>query len=781
MSKSNRQAKQPKHSTARQAEIHRAQESLSALAEYSGRNYDVEQNDVRRLAGLPDQEAERIIGRSQGKRKSLLRLARAEGLAKRPSSRTALRNASRSLAFAYSELFASAHLDRPERLALAEASLRLAENYNASDRVWLLTLRNYYENPGQDEVTPAWETALGADESEAKRLLSIVRKELRFQNFRERTVTNRKSAPNSILRDAELQIPLVDHLSNLRVTSLRVSNYRGISGELYVDFLDQKEKACSCLLLGDNGVGKSSIVSSIEFGCQNRISRQPIAITSASPQAINLAQGAREAEVEVQFNDNTSSSRRVVRSGKDIISQGTTVAKPFGLAPMSLQRADIIRFLNTAPAERGRLFVEYFGQSNSSSIETRTSGLRERLALLKRQRRDLMAELAGVTESGNIPANQENFERLLRLTYFEGLTRRQWEKKYHKSAPREANKFSSQYSELSTAIRRVNLEVKSSTADSNNYQIRVRRLSVLLGDVGTPMTQALHRVTDADWVTYVNVFFGRLSAVSIELLVSLASGQEVTPESIFSEGIQDLVAVLFFLELAQAATLRGQARILILDDIMQSVDSTIRLNLLDYIVDRFKGWQLFITVHDQLWRGQVVQLFRSKGFQFVEREIRTWTPENGPQLRTVQFDDRNPLRSALDDGSISLISAAAGRLLEQISDTLSWTFPISVTRRNGDRYTLADLWPPVSKKLKTTGAASVAEEVDRWLHLRNLMGAHYNDWAESLSQSDADSFAKSIFALYSAVHCDSCGQWVRNNGYSTVFTCRCGKTAVSTV
>jgi hypothetical protein len=262
--------------------------------------------------------------------------------------------------------------------------------------------------------------------------------------------------------------------------------------------------------------------------------------------------------------------------------------------------------------------------------------------------------------------------------------------------------------------------------------------------------------------------------------VSLPNGQEATPESIFSEGIQDLIAVLFFLEGAQAAALRGQARILILDDVMQSVDSTIRLSLLEYLVDRFGAWQLFMTVHDQLWREQIVTLLKRKNYQFVEREIRDWNPENGPRLRITHFDQRAPLIAALENGNTGLISGAAGRLLEQIVDTLSWTLPVNITRREGDRYDLGALWPPVLKKLSTTSIAAAAADVDRWLHLRNLLGAHYNRWGDSLSQSDADRFARAILALFDAVHCDTCGQWVLGDTYRSSWSCRCGNTKFAT-
>ena len=139
------------------------------------------------------------------------------------------------------------------------------------------------------------------------------------------------------------------------------------------------------------------------------------------------------------------------------------------------------------------------------------------------------------------------------------------------------------------------------------------------------------------------------------------------------------------------------------------------------------------------------------------------------------------MREALSNGNAPSICGEAGRLLEQILDVLSWTLPVSVTRRYEDRYTIGDLWPPTLKKLKKTGACEAAEEVNKWFHLRNLIGAHYNSWASSLSISDAENFGRAILSLLQFVYCASCGQWVKANGHATRWDCRCGAVTIRNV
>jgi hypothetical protein len=120
----------------------------------------------------------------------------------------------------------------------------------------------------------------------------------------------------------------------------------------------------------------------------------------------------------------------------------------------------------------------------------------------------------------------------------------------------------------------------------------------------------------------------------------------------------------------------------------------------------------------------------------------------------------------------------AGRLLEQVCDRPSWTIPISVKRKRGDTYTLADLWPGTVKELKSTTAGPAFATVDKWLHLRNVAGAHYNEWAESVTWVEAEAFGLATLELLANVRCDTCKGWVEPAG-AKFYACRCGKTAIT--
>jgi hypothetical protein len=184
-------------------------------------------------------------------------------------------------------------------------------------------------------------------------------------------------------------------------------------------------------------------------------------------------------------------------------------------------------------------------------------------------------------------------------------------------------------------------------------------------------------------------------------------------------------------------------------------------------------------VHDRLWHAQLCELLRRRGHPFVDREIVRWGFSQGPILTESQSDPGSPLRSAVVRGDAPTVCSHAGRLLEAICDRLSWTFPISIERKRGDRYTLGDLWPGISKRLRKSNIGAVSAEVDKWVHLRNLLGAHYNEWAQGVSLQEVMSFGDAVLNLLDRVRCTKCWRWIEPvSDRPQRWVCRCGAVAV---
>lgn len=299
--------------------------------------------------------------------------------------------------------------------------------------------------------------------------------------------------------------------------------------------------------------------------------------------------------------------------------------------------------------------------------------------------------------------------------------------------------------------------------------------------MGDELTEAFCSTSRQSFVDRIEIMFGTLTDVSLSILVHLKNGKTCSPNEIFSEANLDLLSLLVFFSLLKESANRGQAKLLILDDVFQSVDATIRVSVVDYLMKEFSDWQLIFTAHDRLWRYQLREILRRHGHSFVEREITRWTFDKGPIIRESRRELESSLIEALASSDLVNICAQSGILLEAICDRLSWTLPVSVMRRKEDKYTLGDLWPSVAKTLKKTTAKIEAEGVDRWLPLRNLVGAHYNEWAISLSLHEAQLFGEAVISLYRKSRCSNCFSWIESKSANSkgLWQCKCGDVSLS--
>ena len=145
----------------------------------------------------------------------------------------------------------------------------------------------------------------------------------------------------------------------------------------------------------------------------------------------------------------------------------------------------------------------------------------------------------------------------------------------------------------------------------------------------------------------------------------------------------------------------------------------------------------------------------------MERSIAAWSFAHGIEVQGASHTRADSLREAIGRVDERLVAAGAGQLLEEISNELSWRLGTSVRRREGDRYTLGDLWPGVAKALRATSLKDTVDTIDLRIDVRNLLGAHYNEWADSIPWSDIRQLGDDALAVYDASYCMGCAGWVK--------------------
>lgn len=560
--------------------------------------------------------------------------------------------------------------------------------------------------------------------------------------------------------------------SNIRVSSVIVKGFRGSISEISLD-LTKNNFPVDVLVWGDNGVGKSTLIDGIEFALQGRIDRSADFNSSLRAKVRNLS--VEHASASVWLSDGSLVDRSLVANQEGRDRATTEPVRPgFRLAPIVIRRADILRFLDTEALARGTVFFDYFPDPAGElgiRPDEELNMLREEQSSLRVARDELANEMRShFPESSRDFSNRDYLDEFLKeLLYDVDHTDDQ---DLVESLPLSVRNTISQLSQTQERLARIRKKLDAGVQSLNPkaYRDQQARIVPVLQSISEDLTNSFARITQADHVKAIKVLVGKSGPVSLDVVIEFKNGTTALPQQTFSEGYRDLIASLFFLAVTKKAGDLGQARVLVLDDALQSVDASIRLDLMDFVLEEFRDWQLIITGHDRSWLNQLRRLYQAHNRRFSERVITRWSFDRGIEFSDHSETIADDVRDALERGRARPAASATGLLLEQICQELSWRFEISIHRKEGDRYTLGDLWQGVEKRLRKSALAEAVSSVHKRLIIRNLLGAHYNSWAEEIPWSEVEALANAALTIYERTHCASCGSWVGKNDL-----CKCGR------
>lgn len=536
-----------------------------------------------------------------------------------------------------------------------------------------------------------------------------------------------------------------------------VENFRGISEPVTINLQAKGTgKVTSLVLLGDNGSGKSSLVDALEFCLRGRLSRRSGAEGKQRREVMNLSAGRKPPAVITSLSDGQSFKRGggLRDFGPRPIGQAKMVPE-FSVAPIIVRRHDVESFWLISPEERQKFFFDYLRSDYRAIVrpDRRATLLEAHKAASVRlaEANKRMIEVSDVPET-KLPTNLRTARIFLERT-LRGKNARKG------AMPRTlAPGVQAAYDELVAAIDEKNQldgRVRVLSTDSSDDA----KIQPVLSRISDRITENFTKVARLDWVDNVNLNIGEGQEFSITL--DLAGGQTVEPIQVLSEAALDLLALLIIIEVHTECVELGQSPLIVLDDVFQSVDATHRVHAMDHILVRLSGWQVIVTVHDRLWMELVCASLRRASHSYKALEVLAGSFGSSPRIRGADVDHSATLREVLSRSSNpSLVAAAAGRLLEELSDKLSVSLECSVPRRADDKYDLGALWPGVLKSLKRNGTTEMGEaalEVNRLLELRNILGAHYNEWAIAVSTQEATEFGSAVLRLWELATCPSCG------------------------
>jgi len=264
------------------------------------------------------------------------------------------------------------------------------------------------------------------------------------------------------------------------------------------------------------------------------------------------------------------------------------------------------------------------------------------------------------------------------------------------------------------------------------------------------------------------------------------------PCALHSEGHQDSMGLCLYFALSEYLT-AGIIDLIILDDVVMSVDADHRRKLCDLIQEEFSEKQFIITTHDRIWKQQLLntRVVNSENIW----ELYNWEIEIGATVNRVK-NMWEKIDESLAVNSVSLAAYYLRRGGEEFFGRVCNALASSVVYRSDAKWDFGELLDSVIREFKRLicGAISVADKetrvelekkkeiiddavrvakIDQWAINRNI---HWNEMWTDFSVSDFKPVVEAFKRLFNSFTCEKCGeilQLCRVGSNKRRITCKC--------
>ena len=273
----------------------------------------------------------------------------------------------------------------------------------------------------------------------------------------------------------------------------------------------------------------------------------------------------------------------------------------------------------------------------------------------------------------------------------------------------------------------------------------------------------------------LKVALGRRASTEMKIESFGREGED--PRALTSEGHLDSLGLCIFL--AFVKKFNEGCPLVILDDVVTTIDANHRDKIAELLLREFKDYQLIITTHDSIWYEQLINSQRALNVQgnFINMEITSWDVNTGPVISPYKPRWERilgKLRNNDKTGAGNECRIYLEWLLKEICERLEVPIPF---KRSG-RYTVTELFDPAEKRIKDKlkDGDLRRDLLDKFRHLRgtSFMGnllSHDNPEIGSLSIEEVKSFCNAVHNLHEAFLCPECGRVLQYFKDSKIVRC----------
>lgn len=233
------------------------------------------------------------------------------------------------------------------------------------------------------------------------------------------------------------------------------------------------------------------------------------------------------------------------------------------------------------------------------------------------------------------------------------------------------------------------------------------------------------------------------------------------PRWAYSDGHQDTIGLCIFLALRKyRANGRDRCRLMVLDDVVLSIDLPHTARVARLLREEFSDHQILFLTHNKL----VADMWKDPIPASQRIDISRWSLEEGPSLGDYTTA-KDALVAALANGNAADIGQRILGLMEEWVCQCRFEYQLAVPARRGERYTLGDVWPKfvsamgeLEKNLKAPigKLSALLKELKDLPGLRNNLWGHYNEPAQQFPVSAVRDIGQRTLELFSTLYCSSC-------------------------
>jgi DNA repair exonuclease SbcCD ATPase subunit len=324
-----------------------------------------------------------------------------------------------------------------------------------------------------------------------------------------------------------------------------------------------------------------------------------------------------------------------------------------------------------------------------------------------------------------------------------------------------------EYSEienLSQKIIKLEIQLKLSNIAYESFKkIKKDAINLILEKTRKEINFFYSYIHEGDMISDID-FFQKEHSNGITIKINAMNKKE-DPRAFSSEGHLDTLGLCIFL--AFIKVFHENCSLIVLDDIVSTVDIPHREKIARLLFENFKDKQFIITTHDKLWYNQIkrMETIYNLHNNFENCEIINWDLETGPELSNYK-PSLEKMKEHLQTNDLNCAANEGRRFLEHYLKKSCKANNVKV--KMVDKYTVGDMKDPLFKKIRDevegTNLSKNYEDIFKKLNMNVPMGnllSHDNLGSENCSKEEVKNFCDAVIELHKNITCKKCESYLK--------------------